>query len=355
MNVLLLFSTSNIGGTERSITRMALASSSVNYKLSSFSSQGEWSEWVSTLGGNPITFGSERSFFFTLLNLYKYIRSNHFDVVYVFGGKLSLILQLLHWILPNVKLVHGMRHNPDSNSRQDRALLFGMKWLQGSADGWITNSLCAKETLVKKSNIPEDRITVIYNGIDIPKQKLVPLIKRPMEVITVANMRLSKGYLEYLDVIRRVVSVLPEVKFVFIGRDDMSGVIEQAIINAGLQSFIRYTGFQKDVSKSYNRARVFVLPSLWGEGCPTTILEAFSFGVPVVAYAIDGIPEIVNNNTDGILIKPKDVQSMTDSICKLLTNTDVSQEYANSGYKKVSDSFSLKSSALNHDTYWLDF
>ena len=85
------------------------------------------------------------------------------------------------------------------------------------------------------------------------------------------------------------------------------------------------------------------------------ILEAFSFGVPVVAYAIDGIPEIVNNNTDGIVIKPNDVKSSTDSIFTLLTNTDVSQEYANSGYKKVSDSFSIKSSTLNHDKYWLDF
>jgi len=355
MNVLLLFSTSNIGGAERSITRMALASSKINYKLSTFSCQGEWSEWALTMGGNPITFGSKRSFFFTLLNLYKYIRSNDIDFLYVFGGKLSLILQLLHWILPNVKLIHGMRHNPDSNNRQDRALLFGMKWLQGSADGWITNSLCAKETIVKKSNIPEERITVIYNGIDIPKQKLVPLIKRPMEVITVANIRLSKGYLEYLDVIGRVVSVFTEVKFVFIGRDDMSGVIERAIIDADLEEFITYKGFQKDVSISYNRARIFALPSLWGEGCPTTILEAFSFGVPVVAYAIDGIPELVNNNTDGILSKPSDVQSMADGICKLLTNIDVAQEYADSGHKKVSHNFSIKSSMLNHDAFWLDF
>ena len=50
-----------------------------------------------------------------------------------------------------------------------------------------------------------------------------------------------------------------------------------------------------------------------------------------------------------------DVKSSTDSIFTLLTNTDVSQEYANSGYKKVSDSFSIKSSTLNHDKYWLDF
>ncbi len=355
MNILLLFSTSNIGGAERSLTRMALASTRINYKLSTFACQGEWSNWVHTLGGNPITFGSDRSIVTPLFRLYKYVRSNRVDVIYICGGKLSLILRLLRWVLPDVKLVHGVRHNPGSNSRQDRIFRWSERWFQGLIDGWITNSLSAKETLVKKCNISGDRITVIYNGIDIPKQTLVPLMKRPMEVITIANMNPRKGYLEYLNVIRRVVSAVPEVKFVFVGRDDMSGVIERATIDAGLEHFIRYKGFQKDVSTLYSRARVFVLPSLRGEGCPTTILEAFSFGVPVVAYAIDGIPEIVNNNTDGILVNLKDVQSMADSICKLLTNTDISQEYADSGYKKVSDNFSIKSSSLNHDAYWFGF
>ena len=72
---------------------MALASSSVNYKLSSFSSHGEWSEWVSKLGGIPKNFGSDRSIIFALFNLYKYIRSNDIDVLYIFGGKLTLILK----------------------------------------------------------------------------------------------------------------------------------------------------------------------------------------------------------------------------------------------------------------------
>jgi len=354
LNVLILFSTSNIGGAERSLTRMALASTGTDYKLATLGGAGEWSQWVETLGSNPIIFGNGGSTIVRLYRLYQYIKIDRIDAVYICGGKLALIIRLFRWILPDIKIVHGVRHNPASNSRQDRLFRWSEKWFQVLIDGWITNSAAAKEILVKKCNIPEDRISIIYNGIEMPMKRPVAIKKRALEVLTIANMNPRKGYLEYLNVIRRVVSVIPNVKFVFVGRDDMEGDIQRAIIEAGLEQYIRYDGFQKDVTEWYRRARVFALPSLWGEGCPTSVLEALSFGVPVVAYAIDGIPELINTNSDGILVDRKDEQSMADAICKLLIDADVSQEYANTGYEKVSNSFSVESSVLAHDRYWSD-
>ncbi|QCI79226.1 glycosyltransferase family 4 protein [Hankyongella ginsenosidimutans] len=56
----------------------------------------------------------------------------------------------------------------------------------------------------------------------------------------------------------------------------------------------------------------------FGEGCPTAILEAMSYGTPVVSYATGGIPEIVDHGRDGLLVPPKDTVEMAAAILRLL-------------------------------------
>ena len=75
-------------------------------------------------------------------------------------------------------------------------------------------------------------------------------------------------------------------------------------------------GFQTDVSNYFANARVCVLPSSKQEGSPTTVLEAMSYGVPIVAYNIDGLPELVRHEQDGLLVTVADKKQFTNSIIK---------------------------------------
>ena len=60
MKILILFSSSQIGGAERSLTRMALVPSEIEYRLATLGSVGPWSEWALSVGGKPLTFGDAR-------------------------------------------------------------------------------------------------------------------------------------------------------------------------------------------------------------------------------------------------------------------------------------------------------
>lgn len=354
MNILLLFSSSQLGGAERSLSRMAFATKNVSYQLATLDVEGPWCDWVRSHGVQPLVLGSVSSETTSLmlsafLKLLKHVRYKPVDVIYVCGARASLVMRFLRVFLPGVKLVHGVRWNPASGSRLDLFFRLMERFTHSLVDAWITNSSIAKQTLVERCRIPSDRVFVIYNGLDSLPDKNIPLNERPMDVLTVANLNLRKGHREYLQAIRKVVEDKNfEVQFIFVGRDDMKGEVQRAIKKSGLLPFVRYEGFQTDVSSYFRRARVCVLPSLWGEGCPTSLLESFAWGVPVIAYDIDGVAELIEDGVNGYLVPSGDSDLLADRIITLLGNIELAERYGQAGLVKVLERFSLKQCVDQH-------
>jgi glycosyltransferase involved in cell wall biosynthesis len=92
---------------------------------------------------------------------------------------------------------------------------------------------------------------------------------------------------------------------------------------------------------------------LYGEGCPTSILEAFSFSLPVVAYQIDGIPELVTHGVDGLLCSAGDIEAMADGIITLLLDSESAIKMGAFGRQKVKDHFLLTNMLNKHNEYFL--
>jgi len=353
MQVLLVFSSSQLGGAERSLSRMAFSSKEVDYQLATLDGEGPWPDWVNSQGCKPLIFG-EGAFgiFGATWRLICYVRSNPVDIIYVCGARAAFFLRFLRLLTPKTKLVHGVRWNPNSGSHLDRFFRVMERFTHSLVDAWITNSNTAKQTLVLDCGIPSEKIFLIYNGLEALPLNILSLEDRPLEVLTVANLNLRKGHSEYLQIIHEVVKVKPDAKFVFVGRDDMGGAVQRAIEEAGLSGNVFCEGFQADVSAYYQKARLFVLPSLWGEGCPTSILEAFAHKIPVVAYGIDGIPELVTDKQDGVLINLDSScsQKFGSVIVGLLNNIEVAKSMGNFGRLKVENDFTVTKCADLHET-----
>jgi glycosyltransferase involved in cell wall biosynthesis len=350
MRVMLIFSSSQIGGAERSLSRMALASQDqeVTYQLATLDGEGPWSDWVRSQGHKPKVFGEHTGFFRMVWKLYQDINDRSTDLVYVCGARASFLFRLLLIFKPNIRLVHGVRWNPDSDSRLDRLFRLMERLTHPLVDGWIVNSAIAKKTLVRRCRIPSSKVHVIYNGIESIPSRVPPLLGRPMEVLTVANLSARKGYLEYLRVVREVADKVTGVRFIFVGRDDMNGAVQREVNRQQLDGIVEYFGFQKDIAQYYSRARLFVLPSLWGEGCPTSILEAQSHGLPVVAYKIDGIPQLVSHDTNGFLASPHNSDALATYILKLLESPTLAEEMGKSGRKTIDEAFTLEQCVNSH-------
>ncbi len=357
VRVLILFSTSSLGGAERSLTRMALSPGDIHYEFATMQNSGPWCDWLRSLGGTPVMFGSEKNHSnrITLgacLRLIAYLHRHKFDALYVCGVRASFILRCLRILMPRIKVVHGVRSNLDSDSKLDQFFRMIERYTHPLVDAWVTNSFVTKKTLQDRCNISESKIEVIHNGLEKLPQHLPSYPSRPLEILTIANLNLRKGYLEYLNVIQGVIAQEPTVKFVFIGRDDMNGAVQAAISENKLDSHIRYESFQADVSPWLRSARIFVLPSLWGEGCPTSILEAYSFEIPVIAYEIDGIPELITNDIDGFLVRKLDIETLKDKILELIRNPEQAERFGKDGRRKVESEFTLIRCAKRHAQFF---
>lgn len=361
IKVLVLFSTSELGGAERSLTRMALQNrgiaGNVVFELGTLGGPGPWSAWVTELGVSPLCFGARgcprRRGGITLRSLYSalhHIRRNGYHAIYVIGWRASVYLRLLNFLIPHVRLVQGVRWNPNRRTRLDRAFCFGERILGAALDGYIVNSVAAARTLTNSVGIPPRKVTVIYNGID-PPNEIPAYLQRPMNILTVANLLPGKGYLQFLVVVSKVIERVPSARFIFVGQDRMDGALQREVTNLGLQDVVQMTGFQSNVAQFYKDARVYAFPSLH-EGAPTSILEAMGFSIPVVAYAVDGIPELVSNREEGILITPGDVDAMTNAIVDFLSYPESAERIGRSARSRVTRDFSLDTCAQHHEKYF---
>lgn len=351
--ILVLFSSSQIGGAERSLSRMAMVEKKSNIRVATISFEGEWSKWVRAQGLSPITFSNpNKPRFFelakALIRLVFYLRKSNTNLIYVIGFKLACIVRVLRIFLPNIRIVHGIRWNPASYSQLDVTVRIIERLMIPLTDAWITNSLVARDTLIERCGIPSHMIEVIYNGIDLINSKKESISARPINVVTIANISKRKGHLEFLQVIRDVVSKFESVRFKFIGRDDMNGIVQREIERLDLAPYVECVGFVPDVSLWLKSAKLMVLPSLRDEGCPTCILEAMSYGVPVVAYQIDGISELIHSGKNGMLVRPFDTTEMSSSILQLLQNPLLLESLSRISKQSLSTRYSLRTCADEH-------
>ena len=351
MRILLLFSSSELGGAERSLCRMAFYSKKIDWQLATLCGEGPWCDWVRARGYEPLVLGrsSESSglMLTSFIRLFWYLRRSNVNLIYVCGFRASLVLRFFKIFSQNINIVHGVRWNPDSNNLRDSLFRLAERLTYPLVDAWITNSDIARQTLIQECHIPASRVYRVYNGIELTPKKIIPVNKRPFNILTVANLNFVKGHLEYLHVIKAIVRLFPAARFIFVGRDDMNGLVQKAIKNLGLSYFVKYEGFHDDVSPWLREARLFVLPSL-NEGCPTALLEAMSYGIPCVAFRVGGIPELFANEGHGILLEKGDYEGLTGAINHLLKDNLASSKQATIGLNHVFSNFHIKSSELGH-------
>jgi glycosyltransferase involved in cell wall biosynthesis len=103
---------------------------------------------------------------------------------------------------------------------------------------------------------------------------------------------------------------------------------------------VKLFGFREDIPEILSILDLFVLSSTW-EGLGTSLLDAFASKVPVVATNVGGIPEIVKDRVNGILVPPGNPGALAGAIIFLLKNRDLGGRMAEEGFRLVKEKFSV--------------
>jgi len=197
----------------------------------------------------------------------------------------------------------------------------------------ITVSHFLKEELVKRYFVKEERVQVIYNGVDTERfnpnvngnniRKIYKLENCPV-VLYLGRLAPYKGVQFLIEVIPEVLRELPETKFLISGamRYDIMD-LSRLIKSLKVENSVVFTGYvsDRDIPNLYACCDVFCYPSLW-EGFGLTPAEAQACGKPVVAFNNCALPEVVKNRRTGLLVEPRNVKALAEALICLLQDKE---------------------------------
>ena len=192
--------------------------------------------------------------------------------------------------------------------------------------------------------IPSRRIEIITNGIDLEEfggttgasaLKASLGIPGGMPVIgTVGRLTSEKGHELLIEAARRLTDMGQEAAYLIVGEGAELSTLQSLTRNLGLVDRIFFVGYQRDVRPFLDITDIFVLPSRT-EGTPMALLEAMSRNRPVVATAVGGVPDIVSNGVNGIVLRERDATELAQALLALMSDTGLAKRLADEGRRRV--------------------
>jgi glycosyltransferase involved in cell wall biosynthesis len=201
------------------------------------------------------------------------------------------------------------------------------KSLNRWSSGVITVSEALRQTYIAKGDLDPGKVRVVHNGIELDRFRRDRAATRarvhqefaiPDDVpvlVTVSVLRPAKGIEVLLDAARQV----PNACFLILGDGVMRQQWSELAASYGIAERIRWAGFRTDVDALLAGCDAMVHPSL-DDAFPTVLLEAMAAGLPVIATAVGGIPEIVVDGVTGTLVPPGDASALAAAIGALLAD-----------------------------------
>ncbi|RJX16943.1 MAG: glycosyltransferase family 1 protein [Ammonifex sp.] len=276
------------------------------------------------------------------------LRTNEYGLVHTHGVRANLLgrLAVQGLGLPVVTTVHSLIFQ-DYPHPVSRALnVLSERLTSPLTAHFITVSNYLAASLIK-SGVPRQKITVVYNGMDLRPGTAKPQTLRerysvpegaPL-IATVGRLHRVKGHRYFVEAAALVLERYPEACFLIIGSGPERALLEDKVDRLGLRGSVFFTGFIKDVERYYPEFQALVLASL-SEGLPLTVLEALAGGVPVVATRAGGLPEVIQDRETGLLVPPVDVTALAEAIMRILENPAEAQEMVRKGRDFVGGNFS---------------
>jgi glycosyltransferase involved in cell wall biosynthesis len=237
--------------------------------------------------------------------------------------------------------------------------IFGMMLpvVNRSFDGIVANSLQVKKYISKQEKTPEYKIEVVYNGVGVPeKTKISPPVFQDnspdLWIAVVASLTPVKRH----DVLIKAIAILhqkmsgPKVRVLVLGKGPERENLIRLITHENVQEYFHFEGAVHNVSDYLQRVDIGVLCSD-REGLSNAILEYMANGLPVIATAVGGNIELVNED-NGRCVPADDPAALADALQELISDQQKREQMALVSCKKVEECFSWRGSMLHLEGYY---
>jgi glycosyltransferase involved in cell wall biosynthesis len=202
----------------------------------------------------------------------------------------------------------------------------------------------------RSSGVPADQCLLIENGIDCAEfcrrrttgeaKEDLGLARRRLVLGAVGRLSAEKGF----DLLIRAADQLLEdgfdLELLIIGEGDERKRLEALIDSLGRSDHIRLLGYRADVRELYEAMDIYALSSI-REGLPNVVLEAMALEVPVVATRVAGLPRLIADGDNGLLVEPGDLARLTQTLARLLVDTQMRRRLSRAGRETIETHYSF--------------
>ena len=289
-----------------------------------------------------------------VFKLKKLLQERAADVVHTHSSKAGVVGRLaarLAGVPVIVHTVHGWSFNDTQHALLRRFYIALERWLARSTDALVTVAAADRDLGLELGIGTPDKYRVIHSGIDI-QSYLRPASARDLArkelgygsdvtvVGTIACLKHQKAPLDFIEAARQAAAANPRLRFFIAGDGPLRTEVEQAVAVAGLEDKVKLLGWRQDVPELLAAMDLFLLTSLF-EGLPRAVLQAMAAGVPVIATAVNGTPEVVIDGETGRLIEPGKPDQAAARILELAKGHQFSRRLAENATARLGDKFEL--------------
>ncbi len=186
----------------------------------------------------------------------------------------------------------------------------------------------------------KERARVIVHGVDLSRSDALiadrdavraevraelGVDSQELLALTVANLRPEKGYDVLLDAARLAADRGLPLRFAAVGRGPLEDELRERSGQLGLEGRLQFLGQRYDVLRLLTAADLFVLASRQ-EGLPVSLMEATSVGAAIVATSVGGVPQVITDGVDGLVVPPGDPPALVDALVRLVGDPDLRAE-----------------------------
>jgi len=219
--------------------------------------------------------------------------------------------------------------------------------------------------LVQDKGFREDRIRVIYNGIDLADWTPGPRDAGILRELSIppdapvagilAMLRPEKDHDTFLAAARLVRERLPDAHFLVVGDGSERPRLEALAAELGVADRVRFTGGRSDVARILTVFDVSVLCSVTVETFPMSFLEAMAMERPLVGTRIGGVPEMIEEGANGHVVPMRDPDALADALVRVIGNRDTVREMGRRSRRIVEEQFSVERMVRDTEDYLLSF
>jgi glycosyltransferase involved in cell wall biosynthesis len=284
--------------------------------------------------------------------LVKLIKDRGIDIIHTHGYK-SDILGVIAARKAGIKCIvtpHGFENAPDLKLRF-------FIWLGCKAMAYADRVVPLSTDLMEKSRnygVPEKKLRYIQNGVDlseVDEQRIRPVKYRENDSIkrigVIGQLISRKNLLDTLKIFNQLNEKHPDTRLILVGDGDQRKELESYATSLRCSKNIEFLGFRKDRLELLQSFDLFVMTSTL-EGIPRCLMEACAMEIPVAAYDIPGIDQLINHKKTGLLAKPGDRGTLLTYWERLLYDESYADGLKENAHQYVIEHYSAQRMALEY-------